>query len=190
MNLPNKITLTRLIITPFALGFLFLDIRYNILISAIFFIFAMITDVLDGMIARRFDMITKLGAFLDPLADKLIILLYFIYLQSAGVYPLWLLLLFVARELLVDGLRNYSMSQNIYMGAIWSGKLKALFQVSSIVSGLLYLSFDSGQLGEVLWNYEILLLIAFWLMVVSLLFALCGTVLHLKKMIPILFHEE
>ncbi len=190
MNLPNKLTVSRLILTPIAIAILFFDIPYNFLISTVIFVVAMITDVLDGVIARKFDLITKLGKFLDPLSDKLILLLFFIYLQSAGLYPLWLLLAFIARELIVDSLRSFAVSQNVYMGAIKSGKIKALCQTVSIFIGLSYLSIQSNQLFGLEMNLEFLKQAAFYTMLVGFLISLMGMIILLKNNKSILSEKK
>ena len=185
MNLPNKLTLCRLILTPIAIAVLFFDIiPYNFLIAMILFIIAMITDVLDGFIARKFHLITKLGTFLDPLADKLIILLFFIFLQNAGLYPLWLLIVFIGREMIVDSFRSFSISQNIYMGAIKSGKIKAWLQTISIILGLTYLSITHHGLFELQQNnnfLNLLIEIAYYSMIASLIVSIIGMFILVKN---------
>jgi len=186
MTIPNKITFFRLFITPIAVALLLLpQLPYNYLISTIIFIIAMISDVLDGFIARRYDMTTKLGSFLDPLSDKLIILLYFIFLQSAGLYPLWLLLAFFARELIVDGFRSYAVSQNIYVGAITAGKIKAGLQTFSIIAGLILLTMTNNQLFGLIFNQTYLEYFVLYTMILSLITSLIGMTILLKRNIAV-----
>ncbi len=157
MTLPNKLTLARLALTPVGLTLLYVNtVPYNYLCAAIIFMIAMLTDVADGYIARKYDCVTKLGTFLDPIADKLILLLHLVLLQTLGLYPLWLLLAFIARELLVDAIRNYAASQKHCIRANRSGKGKALLQTISILSALIYLSASHSQL------FGISLAGAFW----------------------------
>ncbi len=188
MNLPNKLTLLRLLMTPFAVALLFFKdyIPYNFFISLILFLFAMFTDILDGIIARKFNLITKLGAFLDPLADKLILILYFIFLQNYGIYPLWLLLVFFGREMIVDGFRSFAISQNVYMGAIKSGKIKALLQTISIVLGLIFICIQNNQFFGININNQILEDGAFYSMLIALIISLSGMIILLKKNISLL----
>jgi CDP-diacylglycerol---glycerol-3-phosphate 3-phosphatidyltransferase len=151
MNLPNKLTVSRIIVTFIGVTILFFEqIPFSYLIAAGIFVFAVITDILDGYIARKHNMVTKLGTFLDPISDKLLFVLYFLFLQSMGLYPLWLLIVFVARELIVDAIRSYAASQNVFFGAVKSGKIKASLQATSIIAGLLYLSpfIEIPYLGE------------------------------------------
>ncbi len=146
MSLPNKITILRLILTPIGLAILLIpSIPYNYLLGTIIFLFAMITDVLDGYIARKYNMITNFGIFADSLIDKLIILLHFIFLQSFGIYPLWLLLAFVGREMFMDGFKSFALRQGAVISAKRSGKNKALLQTISITIGLVYLSIEADQ---------------------------------------------
>lgn len=188
MNLPNRLTFSRLLMTPFAVALLFLKdyIPYNFLISSILFLLAMFTDILDGIIARKFHLITKLGAFLDPLADKLILILYFIFLQNYGIYPLWLLLVFFGREMIVDGFRSFAVSQNVYVGAIKSGKLKALFQTFSIVLGLSFVCIENNQFFGINMDSQILEYGAFYSMLIALIISLIGMVILLKNNLALL----
>ena len=141
MNLPNKLTISRIIATAIGITILFFNqIPYNFLIADGIFVAAIITDILDGYIARKYNMVTKLGTFLDPLSDKLLFVLFFVFLQAMGLYPLWLLIVFLARELIIDGIRSYAASQNVFFGAVKLGKIKASLQATSIIAGLLYLS--------------------------------------------------
>jgi CDP-diacylglycerol--glycerol-3-phosphate 3-phosphatidyltransferase len=181
MNTPNKLTLLRLILAPIGVTILFLNIPYNFLISTVIFLLAMATDVADGIIARKFDMITKLGKFLDPLADKLTLLLYFIFLQNAGIYPLWLLLIFIGREIIVDNLRSFAVSQNLYMGAIKSGKIKALCQTVSIVIGLIFISIQNNQFFGVTGEVEILKTMAYYIMLAGLIVGISGGIFLIKN---------
>lgn len=187
MNLPNKITVSRLVLTPIALTMLFLEqVPYNFFIATILFTIAMLTDLLDGYIARKYNLVTKLGRFLDPLADKLLILLFIIFLQSKGVYPLWLVLAFVGRELIVDGLRSFALGQNVYMGAIRWGKYKAFFQTISIIIALISICSLNSQLFGIKFKYDSLISAAYILMLIGFVFGLIGSAKHFKANIALL----
>lgn len=147
MNLPNKITVFRLLATPVALLAFYIDFPLHITITLLIFILAIITDPLDGYLARKFKMVTKLGTFLDPLSDKLLIGGFLIALTVTGdIYPLWLILLMLGRDAIVSGFRNFSASQNIFVRAIIWGKIKALLQTISIIIGILSLAIKRGEL--------------------------------------------
>lgn len=172
-NLPNQLTFLRLAFVPVGISLLLINlIPFNELLAALVFVVGMFTDVLDGYIARKYNLITKLGMFLDPLADKLMILLYFVVLQSQGIYPVWLFLLFITRELLVDGFRSFSAGNGIFVAANIFGKTKAFLQTVSIIFGLLYLMSAEGNL--IISSYQVFKPIAFWVMLISLIFSLIG----------------
>ncbi len=175
MTLPNKITLSRLILTPIGLTFLFLNsVPYNFLISTVIFAFAMFTDVADGYIARKYKEVTNVGKFVDSLADKLIILLYMIFIQSVGIYPLWLVLAFVGREMAMDGWKSYAVSQKIFISARRSGKNKALLQTISIFLALIYLSISAGQFFGVTMRSELMKDVSFYIMLASFIVSIYG----------------
>ncbi len=142
MNLPNKLTLLRVILIPFFLLFIYLDIPCNFLLALIIFAAASITDALDGKIARARNLVTNFGKFLDPLADKVLVisaLTVFVELDEVhmGAIPL---IIISAREFMVSGLRLLAADSGIVVAAgIW-GKLKTAFTMVAIVVALLWLS--------------------------------------------------
>lgn len=150
MNLPNKLTLLRVILIPFFLLFIYLDIPCNYLIALIIFAAASITDALDGKIARARNLVTNFGKFLDPLADKILVLsalTVFVELEEIhmGAIPL---IIISAREFMVSGLRLLAADSGVVVAAgIW-GKLKTAFTMVTIIAALLWLSichdFDFG----------------------------------------------
>jgi CDP-diacylglycerol---glycerol-3-phosphate 3-phosphatidyltransferase len=145
MTLPNKITFFRLIMAPIGAGFLFYGSdKYGAIIALVIFLVAMLSDVLDGYLARKNKQITDLGIYLDSLSDKIIILLYFILLTWAGYYPTWLFIAFFFREMFMDGFKNFALSKGAIISAQRSGKNKALLQTISILVALLSLSISQG----------------------------------------------
>lgn len=142
MNLPNKLTLLRVILIPFFLLFIYIDIPFNFLFALIIFAAASITDALDGKIARSRNLVTNFGKFLDPLADKVLVisaLTVFVELDEVhmGAIPL---IIISAREFMVSGLRLLAADSGIVVAAgIW-GKLKTAFTMVTIVAALLWLS--------------------------------------------------
>ena len=142
MNLPNKLTLLRVILIPFFLLFIYIDIPFNFLFALIIFAAASITDALDGKIARARNLVTNFGKFLDPLADKVLVisaLTVFMELDEVhmGAIPL---IIISAREFMVSGLRLLAADSGIVVAAgIW-GKLKTAFTMVTIVAALLWLS--------------------------------------------------
>ena len=149
MNTPNKLTLLRVILVPvYAIimtlsyskeiitrgDLLILVTEYNSLlyVAGIIFIVASLTDLLDGKIARKYDMVTDFGKFADPVADKLLVLTAVIYLTDAGRVTAWSLLIIVAREIIVAGVRNMAVLKNRVIAADIYGKLKTLVQLIAI----------------------------------------------------------
>lgn len=150
MNLPNKITLLRLILIPFFLVYMSnpfnmgsiqlmgTSINLSVLIAAIIFIFASITDYLDGYIARRDQLVTNFGKFADPLADKMLVASAMIMLVEVGSAPGWVIAVIIAREFAVTGLRLILVeSGDTVLAAAWPGKIKTVTQMLSIIFLLL-----------------------------------------------------
>lgn len=146
MNLPNKLTIFRIILIPFLLIFILfdfipLDIQTRRYIATLIFIIASLTDALDGHIARKYNLITNFGKFMDPLADKLLVtstMIALISMQDA-IVPLdaWVVILIIAREFFMTGFRTIAMEKNVVIAAGKSGKLKTIFQMFMIIFLLL-----------------------------------------------------
>ena len=142
MNLPNKLTLTRVILIPFFLFFMYINVPFHYLIALAIFAAASITDALDGKIARKNNLVTNFGKFLDPLADKVLViaaLTVFVELPEVnmGAIPL---IIISAREFMVSGLRLLAAnSGKVVAAGIW-GKLKTAFTMVAIIAILFWLS--------------------------------------------------
>jgi len=144
MNLPNKLTLMRILLVPFFMLFLYWEIPYHFTIALIIFAAASITDALDGKIARKYNLITTFGKFADPLADKILVLAAFACLADVtrdnhiinGV----VVTIIAAREFMVSGLRLVTAEKGVVVAAgIW-GKLKTAFTMVTIVLILICLA--------------------------------------------------
>jgi len=131
-NLPNGVTIIRVLAIPFILFLLFYTSRFYQLITALLFLAAAVTDTFDGYLARRRGVVTTLGKFLDPLADKLLIVTALIALIPAREVPVWMVIVIVGREIAVTGLRGIAVSQDIVISASAMGKYKTVFEVASI----------------------------------------------------------
>ena len=114
------------------------------LAACILFIVAGITDGLDGLIARRMGMKTRLGLYLDPMADKLLVSCILITLSCYGLVPLWVTLILVSREFLINGLRAFYAAERVTIYSSYSGKLKTTFQIVAISSILFSRYWDTG----------------------------------------------
>ncbi len=134
MNLPNKLTLFRVVLIPLCLLFTLLNLN---VLAAIFFITACLTDFFDGYIARKQGIVTNFGKFADPVADKILALTMMIALLARGDYFWWATCIVAARELAVDGLRMVSVAEGIVIPAGNLGKLKTNIQYFSIIAALL-----------------------------------------------------
>ncbi len=121
MNLPNKLTVLRMLLVPVFMAVLLLWNRYAALAI---FIVASLTDFVDGKIARSRGLVTNFGKFMDPLADKLLVLSAMVIYVQEGRMPAWVCMVVIARELAVSGLRMVAASEGIVMAAGWSGKIK------------------------------------------------------------------
>ncbi len=169
MNLPNKLTITRLILIPvFVAVFFITAIPYRFAISAGIFAVAAITDFLDGKIARKYNLVTDFGKFLDPIADKVLVLtaLVIMLASSGGTtilasYASIGVAIILARELTISGFRMLAASKGKVLSADWSGKIKATVQDVAIVVLLVSADFSfSGILyyvGLVLFWISVLL---------------------------------
>lgn len=136
LNLPNILTLARIGAIPAIVVLLFYDSRVAGFWAAVIFGLAAFTDWLDGWLARRWEVVTVLGKFLDPLADKLIVMAALIMLIPHNRVPAWAVFLLLSRELVVTGLRSIASSEGIVIAASDLGKYKTIFQMVAI-SGLL-----------------------------------------------------
>lgn len=147
MNLANKLTVIRMILVPiFLIASMFGTIEGNI-IALIIFIVASITDKLDGYIARSKNQITNFGKFMDPLADKLLVTSALIVLVEKGIVPSWVVVIIIAREFIVSGLRTLAASQGVVIAASNWGKLKTATQMVGIIMALLSLVYSASWLN-------------------------------------------
>jgi CDP-diacylglycerol--glycerol-3-phosphate 3-phosphatidyltransferase len=159
-NLPNILSITRIGTAPLLVVILLSPGKALSLVAAIVFLVVCLTDWLDGYLARRMGVITSLGKFLDPLADKLLIMTAFIMLIPLGRVPAWMVALIVSREIAVTGLRTVLADRGVVISASWAGKTKTVAQICAIVPLLLHYRFlgvDFQAVGTVLvW-------LAFWI---------------------------
>lgn len=145
-NLPNLLTLFRLLLVPLLVAVLLTRVQgweYWEFIGLGIFLIASFTDFLDGFIARRRKQVTRLGQILDPAADKILTSSAFISLVQLDLAPAWIVVVIVAREFAVSTLRTFSATENVVIPAGWSGKVKTVTQMVAISLLIVY-----GQLGE------------------------------------------
>lgn len=144
MTLPNKLTLSRMVAIPIMVVVLMIEpineiknvifgLNLGALIFAILFILASITDFLDGYLARKYNLVTTFGKFTDPIADKLLVLTAFLYLQTTNQVLWWMTLIVVAREFIVTGIRLLAVEKGQVIAASQFGKLKMVSTVIALV---------------------------------------------------------
>lgn len=133
LNLPNKLTLLRVFLVPLMVGLCYLPGAAGGWAPGIIFALAALTDYLDGRIARSRGLITDFGKFLDPVADKVLVLAAFVMLVRTGQMPAWTVALVLARELAVDGLRLAAVRKGTVIAAGWLGKVKTASQMALIL---------------------------------------------------------
>jgi len=137
MNIANKLTMLRILLIPIFLGILYTGIPYKHYIAATVFVFAAITDVIDGHLARSMGQITDFGKLIDPLADKLLVFALMLWFVSAGTFPVWAALIVIVREFLVTGIRMVASIKGNVIAAGVLGKIKTL--VTMIVLPFMFL---------------------------------------------------
>ena len=169
MNLPNRLTLLRVCMIPFFVAFARMDALWAQAVAVGIYALACLTDALDGRIARSRNLITNFGKFMDPIADKLLVMSAMIVLTAQGRMPDWACILMLAREFLVSGFRLVAVENGTVIAAGPLGKLKTVFQMLSTIALMLLVPVQGdallGQPGVIFAN--VLLYIALILTVVS-----------------------
>lgn len=134
MNLPNKITLLRIAMIPVYLILMAIGTETTKWLAVIVFALAALTDLLDGQLARRRGEVTDFGKFMDPIADKLLVLLPLIMLvQDGGTIDMWAVMIMVAREIIVSGFRLVAVTKGTVIAAGWTGKVKTVVQIIGVL---------------------------------------------------------
>ena len=129
MNLPNKLTMGRIFAIPVFIVVFLMDYRYA---AAVIFILAALTDMLDGHIARKHNLVTNFGKLMDPLADKLLVMSALICLAQIGDVPGWMVIVILGREFIITGMRQVAAAQGIVIAAGTTGKIKTITQMIAI----------------------------------------------------------
>ena len=165
MNLPNKLTILRVILIPFFVVFMLFDITgaADKWIALVIFCVASLTDMLDGKIARRYNLVTNFGKFMDPLADKLLVCTALICLTSMNRLNVIVVLVIIAREFIISGFRLVASDNGIVIAASYWGKFKTVSQMALII----VLIMDLGGVWNVVGT--VLTWVALLLTVVSLI---------------------
>lgn len=165
MNLPNKLTILRIIMIPFFVLFMLLDGGVSQTyrnIAAVIFIVASFTDLLDGKIARKYNLVTNFGKFMDPLADKLLVCSGLICFVGLGQLPAWFVIIIISREFIISGFRLVASDNGVVIAASYWGKFKTVSQM--IMSVLLIVNIPALSILTTIFS-----VIALVLTVVSLI---------------------
>lgn len=165
MNLPNKLTLFRVFLIPFFVFFLLAPYFYGYgnYIALVIFIVASLTDLLDGQIARKYNLVTNFGKFMDPLADKLLVCSALICLVESGQLASWIVIIIIAREFIISGFRLIASDNGIVIAASYWGKFKTTSQMLMIIALIIRLEADWYH-----WLCNILVYVSLILTIVSL----------------------
>ncbi len=133
MNLPNKLTVLRILLIPIFMVVLYWGFSGSAYVALAIFIIASLTDMLDGKIARKYHLVTDFGKFADPLADKMLVTAAMLWFVEIGQMPAWALLIVIIREFAVSGLRMVASDKGRVIAAGWSGKVKTASTMVCIV---------------------------------------------------------
>lgn len=161
MNLPNKITIARMLLIPIMIIIPFINIQgtlanteitYSNLAILVIFLIASLTDFLDGYLARKNNLVTTFGKFLDPIADKLLVLSALMMLVEMDKIPAWIPIIIAAREFIVSGIRMLAAGEGNVIAASWLGKIKTVSQMIAISLAFVdvnaFMRFISGNLSN------------------------------------------
>lgn len=149
MNLPNKITIFRVVMIPFFVIFmLFTKIPYHTTLAGVVFIIAAASDILDGFLARKYNLITNFGKFMDPLADKLLVQAALICFVANGLLPAWMVIVIISREFIISGFRLVAADNGIVIAAGYWGKLKTVFQMAMSIGLIFHFDFALWKFAE------------------------------------------
>jgi len=156
MNLPNKLTISRFILTIAFLAVMYSEVSYHKTIALALFVAGGVSDFLDGTIARRHKLITNFGILMDPLADKIMVCSAFIAFVGLNWMPAWMVVIIVARELAITGLRLLAASKNVVLAAEGFGKHKTISQIVAIISILVLVSYSEwGPVGRAIFGFHL-----------------------------------
>lgn len=167
MNLPNKLTVVRVLMIPFFVWFMLPSLGGEMAaskwIALAIFCIASLTDLLDGKIARKYNLVTNFGKFMDPLADKLLVGAAMICLVEMGRLPAWIVIVIISREFIISGFRLIASDNGIVIAASYLGKFKTVFQMAMII--VLIAAFEGSVFAVV---EQILIWVSLILTIVSL----------------------
>lgn len=160
MNLPNKLTIFRVVLIPFFVFFMLAPnmTGVNNYIAVVIFIIASLTDFFDGKIARKYHLVTNFGKFMDPLADKLLVCSAMICLVQTGKLAAWIVVIIIAREFIISGFRLIASDNGVVIAASYWGKFKTTFQMLMVIVLILDIQMPFFEILGVVLTYVALIL--------------------------------
>ncbi|AKU91007.1 CDP-diacylglycerol--glycerol-3-phosphate 3-phosphatidyltransferase [Vulgatibacter incomptus] len=167
VNLPNLITYLRILVIPVFLWFVWRGDPFSSFVAAVLFTFAAISDMVDGWLARRMNLVSVVGKLMDPLADKLIVTAALVMLAQMGRIEAWLVIVILSRELIVSGLRQIAIGEGLVIAAGQGGKWKTALQLTGIIGVLVHYTYPIDLLVVSAYPFDFQL-IGEWILVVSL----------------------
>ena len=177
MNLPNKLTIARMIlIIPFVVLMMMGESQTTRYVALAIFIIASVTDWFDGYLARKNHLVTNFGKFMDPLADKLLVCSAMICLVAEGSLPAWIVIIIISREFVISGFRLIASDNGIVIAASWWGKFKTTAQMLMIILLIL-------NLGEKMAVFAVLEQIFIWLALILTVISLIDYIMKNKQVI-------
>ena len=175
MNLPNKLTILRVLLIPFFVIFMLTPaVPYHNYIAVAIFIIASLTDLADGKIARKYNLVTNFGKFMDPLADKLLVCSAMICLVETGQLAAWMVIVIISREFIISGFRLVASDNGVVIAASYWGKFKTTFQMLMIIVLILNLP---GRF------FEILGVVLTWVALILTIVSLCDYLIKNKDVL-------
>ncbi|MGI6205654.1 MAG: CDP-diacylglycerol--glycerol-3-phosphate 3-phosphatidyltransferase [Anaerovoracaceae bacterium] len=171
MNLPNKLTTMRMILVPVFIVLYLME--YNVA-AVIVFIAASCTDFLDGYLARKNNLVTDYGKIMDPLADKLLVTSALVCMVQTQVVPAWMVIVILAREFAITGLRAVAASEGIVIAAAWSGKIKTVTQMIAVI----FLLLDNWPFSLINFPFAKIML---WIAVIMTIYSGCEYIWKNRK---------
>ncbi len=185
MNLPNKISTLRILLIPIMVAFYLLPFAWSKLVAAIIFVVAACTDFVDGYIARSRNMVTDLGKFLDPIADKCLLLAAIILLIADGTivspYAQIVAIIILGRELIISAFRQVAATKNFVMAADKSGKIKTVFQDVCLASFMLLSYLHNGLNFSISGPVYVLAVLSYALLAVATILTITSAINYIVK---------
>jgi CDP-diacylglycerol---glycerol-3-phosphate 3-phosphatidyltransferase len=189
LNVPNLITYVRVLVIPVFLWFTWRGDPFSGFIAAALFTGAAVSDIIDGWLARRMNLVSIIGKFMDPLADKLIVTAALVMLAQMGRIEAWLVILLLSRELIVSGLRQIAVGEGLVIAAGQGGKWKTALQLSGIIGVLVHYTYPVNLwvVQDYPFDFQ---LIGEWLLVLSLVPSLFSAIQYFGAFLGAVTEKE